>query len=130
MNNESAPYSSESKTTGTSNSGSPAMSRRDFLGTVTLASAALTSGAAFGALPSDGGTASSGKILLQPFDYVGVKLRPGRWQKQYANARDFYLGLSDDDILHGFRAGAGLPAPGKTLGGWTSRDSYEVFGQW
>ena len=106
------------------------MTRRDFLGSVTVASAALASGAAYGALPPDGGTASPGKILLQSFDYVGVKLRPSRWQKQYTDARDFYLGLSNDDILHGFRAAAGLPAPGKTLGGWASRDTYGVFGQW
>ena len=106
------------------------MTRRDFLGSMAMASAALASGAALGALPPDAGTASSGKILLQSFDFVGVKLRPSRWQKQYADARDFYLGLSNDDILHGFRAAAGLPAPGKTLGGWAAKDSYEIFGQW
>ena len=37
---------------------------------------------------------------------------------------------SDDDILCGFRKDAGLPAPGKTLGGWCARDSSTVFGQW
>ncbi len=105
------------------------MTRRDFLGSVTIASAALAGGA-FGALPSESETAARGKNLLQPFDCVGVKLRPGRWQKQYEDARDFYLALSNDDILHGFRAAAGLPAPGKALGGWASKDSYETFGQW
>jgi hypothetical protein len=129
MKNEPTSPSSEIKSNLTSSPGSSAMTRRDFLGAVTLASAALTSGAALGALP-DGETASPGKARLQSFDYVGVKLRPSRWQRQYADARDFYLGVSNDDILHGFRAGAGLPAPGKTLGGWASRDTYEIFGQW
>jgi hypothetical protein len=96
---------------------------------MTITSAALVSGA-LGALPPKNEMASSGKILLEPFDYSGVKLLPSRWQKQYAVARDFYLGLSDDDILHGFRAAAGLPAPGKPLGGWAAKDSYEIFGQW
>jgi len=95
-----------------------------------MASAALASGAAFGALQPDGDTAIPGKVRLESFDFAGVKLRPGRWQKQYADARDFYLSLSNDDILHGFRAAAGLPAPGKPLGGWASKNSYETFGQW
>jgi hypothetical protein len=46
------------------------------------------------------------------------------------DAREFYLGISDDDILHGFRKAAGLAAPGKPLGGWCKDDSSMVFGQW
>lgn len=95
-----------------------------------LASAAVAGGTVFDAMASDVGTAPPGKVLLQSFDFTGVKLRPSRWQKQYADARDFYLSLSNDDILHGFRADAGLPAPGKPLGGWLSKNSYETFGQW
>ncbi len=44
--------------------------------------------------------------------------------------RNVYLGIPDDDILHGFRAAAGLKAPGKPLGGWCGKDSSTVFGQW
>lgn len=106
------------------------ITRRDFLGSVSIASAAIVCGAAFGAATSGAGTSLTGKVLLHSFDFTGVKLRPSRWQKQYAEARNFYLSLSNDDILHGFRAGAGLPAPGKPLGGWLSKDSYETFGQW
>ncbi|HLX71222.1 MAG TPA: beta-L-arabinofuranosidase domain-containing protein [Verrucomicrobiae bacterium] len=95
-----------------------------------MASAAVAGGVAFGAGTSDAGAASPGKVVLQSFDFVGVKLRPSRWQKQYADARDFYLSLSNDDILHGFRAEAGLSAPGKPLGGWLNKNSYETFGQW
>ena len=36
----------------------------------------------------------------------------------------------DDDILHGNRAGRGLPAPGSVLGGWCGRNSNSVLGQW
>lgn len=97
---------------------------------MTAASAALAGGAALDALSADNGTASPGKIVLHSFDAASVKLRPGRWQRQYAAARDFYFNLSNDDILHGFRAEAGLPAPGKPLGGWASKNTYETFGQW
>src|SRR5208282_4759641 len=43
--------------------------------------------------------------------------------------RAFYLAIPDDDLLKGFRARAGLPAPGKELGGWYSSDTFLVFGQ-
>jgi len=76
------------------------------------------------------GVAGAGKAVLLPFDYEGVSLGPSRWQKQYESARKFYLGVSDDDILCGFRRAAGLAAPGAPLGGWASRDSSVVFGQW
>lgn len=69
-------------------------------------------------------------LLAQPFEYLGVHLAPSRWQRQMAAARDFYLNLPDDDILHGFRKAAGRPAPGAPLGGWCSEDSSMVFGQW
>ena len=113
---------------------SDGVSRRDFLGT---AAAAAASAMAFGPLAQDGLGAGEvrvsgapGRIMLQPFDYRGVTLGPSRWQQQYASARDFYLGVSDDDILCGFRRAANLPAPGKPLGGWCARDSSTVFGQW
>ena len=69
-------------------------------------------------------------LFAQPFEYHGVELAPGRWQRQMAAARDFYLHLPDDDILYGFRKAAGLPAPGAALGGWCGEDSSPVFGQW
>jgi DUF1680 family protein len=70
------------------------------------------------------------KVVLWPFDYQGVVLRESRWQKQASSGRDFYMSLSDDDVLNGFRVTAGVSAPGKPLGGWAARDSYTVFGQW
>ena len=69
-------------------------------------------------------------MILEPFDFSGVKLRPSLWQRQFEQTRDFYFHISNDDVLHGFRADAGLPAPGQPLGGWCERDSYQVFGHW
>lgn len=101
--------------------------RRDFLKAAPLAAYALTQ-TAKGAdiqLPD-----SASRIKIEPFDYRGVRLRESRWQKQFQAAHDFWLGLSENDILHGYRATAGLPAPGKPLGGWCARNSDTVFGQW
>lgn len=72
----------------------------------------------------------SGRVLLEPFDYSGVHLRSSRWQNQYQSARDTYYSIPDDNILKGFRDGAGLPAAGHTLGGWCDKNSATVFGQW
>lgn len=69
-------------------------------------------------------------IKLEPFDYHGVQLRESRWLDQFKSGRDYYLGVSDDDILHGYRVAAGLPAPGQPLGGWCAKNSDIVFGQW
>src|SRR5262249_30839369 len=72
----------------------------------------------------------SKRNLLEPFDYDGVHLRESRWQQQYQKARDFYLSLSDDDILCGYRKAAGISSPGTPLGGWCAANSNTVFGQW
>ena len=110
------------------------MNRRDFLGTVgAVAAGSVAMGPFAQAAPAPQatrGTGAAARIMLRPFDYQGVSLGPGRWQKQYQSARDFYAGVSDDDILHGFRRDAGQPAPGKVLGGWANRNSATVFGQW
>jgi hypothetical protein len=100
------------------------MLRRDFLkGAVAAASL----------LPHLRGVASpatSARTFLEPFDFNGVKLGGSRWQEQHQSARDAYFAVSNDDILQGWRAAAGLPAPGKPLGGWCQRNSATVFGQW
>jgi uncharacterized protein len=71
------------------------------------------------------------KTVLEPFDYAGVTLRQSLWQRQASTGRDFYYGLSNDDILHGYRVASGAGnAPGRALGGWCSPNSNTVFGQW
>jgi len=74
--------------------------------------------------------ANNSRAVIQPFDYRDVRLRKSRWLDQYQSGRDYYLAVSNDDILHGWRAAAGLPAPGKPLGGWCAKNSDTVFGQW
>jgi DUF1680 family protein len=106
------------------------ISRRQFLGTMAVASVVLGPWSQNARGTNSAATGSAGRITLESFDYHGVKLGPSRWQKQYVSARDFYLNVSDNDILHGFRREAGLPAPGKPLGGWAGRNSSVVFGQW
>lgn len=73
---------------------------------------------------------SSSSNPLDSFNYQGIRLGDSVWQRQYQAARDYYLAVSNDDILKGFRAASGKPAPGQTLGGWCERDSSTVFGQW
>ncbi len=75
-------------------------------------------------------TTTPAKVLLEPFNYTGVKLLACPLKDQYTSTRDYYCNLSDDAILKGFRLRAGLPAPGDDLGGWCSTDSAVVFGQW
>lgn len=103
------------------------MARREFLKAVPVTAYALAQAAEGMTLRAPPPAA---RIKIEPFDYEGVVLREGRWQQQYQEARDFYLNVSDDDILHGYRQAAGLPAPGKPLGGWCARNSNTVFGQW
>src|SRR6266403_5566373 len=106
------------------------MPRRDFLKAVPAAAWALaqtTNGVAPLSHPS---SVPHNRFKIEAFDYQGVRLRASRWQQQYQSARDFYFGVSDDDILCGYRRAAGLAAPGKPLGGWCSTNSNTVFGQW
>ncbi len=103
------------------------MPRRDFLKAAPLAAYGMAQLAKGDPISSP---ASPVKLKIEAFDYRGVKLRPSRWQKQFQAAHDFWLGLPEDDILHGYRLAAGLAAPGKPLGGWCARNSNTVFGQW
>lgn len=110
------------------------MDRRTFVGALVATSTAAMSEGTLGKTlfaPAAGDVkATEDRLVLRTFDYSGVRLRPGRWQKQYADGRDAYFNVSNDDILHGFRAAAGMAAPGKPLGGWCATNSYIVFGQW
>jgi hypothetical protein len=70
-----------------------------------------------------------GRVVVEAFDYDGVRLLPSRFQEQMAWARDVYYAIPNDDILKGFRREAGLPATGKDMGGWASRTCRGIFGQ-
>ena len=58
-----------------------------------------------------------------------ASLLPSRQLGQIQRASETYLSLPDNDLLHGFRQAADMPAPGKSMGGWCGRDSSVIFGQ-
>jgi DUF1680 family protein len=79
--------------------------------------------------PPEQGAEPAGRRLVEPFNYRGVTLTAGPLKSQVDEVRAFYLAIPDDDLLKGFRTRAGLPAPGKEMGGWYSSDTFLVFGQ-
>jgi uncharacterized protein len=111
----------------------PDMPRRDFLRTVAAATVVSGLGSRITASPISSRPAAStvdSRYKLRAFNYDGVRLGDSRWNDQFQHGRDFYLNVSNDDILQGFRAEASLSAPGQPLGGWCAKDSATVFGQW
>lgn len=97
---------------------------------ITPASAAAPVARAAAPALTTAGKKMDALIKVHTFDYDGVRLLPSRWSDQFQHGRDFYYGVSNDDILQGFRSEAGLACPGKPLGGWCDHDSWTVFGQW
>ncbi|HEY4611976.1 MAG TPA: beta-L-arabinofuranosidase domain-containing protein [Bacteroidota bacterium] len=105
------------------------MQRRDFLKAVP-AGAFVLAQAAKGEPLISAAWDSPGAVVLEPFDYMGVKLLGSRWSDQYHAAREAYYHVSNNDILKGYRSAANLDAPGDALGGWCARNSNTVLGQW
>lgn len=56
------------------------------------------------------------KYRLKPLDFGDVKLH-GDLKRQFDEVSDYYFNLSNDDLLKPYRERAGLPAPGKDMGG-------------
>ncbi|HUJ31290.1 MAG TPA: beta-L-arabinofuranosidase domain-containing protein [Candidatus Acidoferrum sp.] len=107
----------------------PNILRRDFLKAVAATGVLSELGShAFAHQPPT--SAVDSRYKLRAFNYDGVRLAESRWSGQFQRGRDFYLNVSNDDILQGFRSEAGLPCPGSPLGGWCEKDSATVFGQW
>ncbi len=80
---------------------------------------------------------------LQEFHYSDVVLTCDLHENQLKETHDVLMGLSDDSLLKPFREMAGMPAPGKELGGWYLYDPLfdqrhedagfapgSTFGQW
>jgi DUF1680 family protein len=89
----------------------------------------LTSLVLFLSLTPPSYAAPTDRNIIQPFDYKGVTLEDGPLKRQFDETRDYYLRIPNDDLLKGFRARAGRPAPGVDLGGWYTADIFHVFGQ-
>jgi len=120
----------------------PAISRRQFLQTGSLAAAAvagggLRSGEAWGA-------EQALAAPLTEFGYGDVSMASDRHESQLMNTHAVLMALSDDSLLKPFRQMSGMAAPGEDLGGWYAYDpNYDyrkgfdlgfapgcTFGQW
>jgi uncharacterized protein len=78
------------------------------------------------------GTGSTREKLLQ-FPYSDVKLTGGPLKSQFDRVHAAYLTLDEDRVLKVYRQRAGLPAPGRDMGGWYDADAFapgHCLGQW
>jgi DUF1680 family protein len=93
----------------------PNLSRRRFLGTVSLAAAGLAMPAGLFA----GGSRSVRQFApLAQFDYGDVTLASELHEKQSEETHRVLMGLSDDSLLKPLRMMSGQAAPGEEIGGW------------
>jgi uncharacterized protein len=117
---------------------SPRLSRRRFLQSASIATAALTVPHFW--IPR--AFADSSAPLLEQFAYNDVSFASEIHEKQLQNTHTVLMNLSEDALLKPFRQMSGQPAPGDDLGGWYSYDPGELrkdgwgfaptgtFGQW
>jgi uncharacterized protein len=130
---------------------SNAVSRRKFLQSVTMASAAsaipgvrnsaVTLRPPFLSNPVQSGPIQSG--ALGEFGYGDVTLHSALHERQLQQTHDLLMSLSEDSLLKPFRQMVGQAAPGADLGGWYQYDAHNedhlfeigfapgcTFGQW
>jgi len=91
------------------------ISRRKFVRSASLATAALASSSAW--LPRALASPSF-PPQLDEFGYGDVKLHSELHNQQLEQTHAVLMGLSDDSMLKPVRAMSGQPAPGEELGGW------------
>ena len=123
-------------------SSSSTVSRRSFLQSAALASAA---GFILRLRGSKLDLVASSAVgnPLQQFEYGDVSLDSPIHEQQLQQTQGVLMGLSDDSLLKPFRLMIGQPAPGEDLGGWYRYDpNYDwhtfdagfapsaTFGQW
>jgi len=119
---------------------SHAVSRRKFLQSAALASAASVIHIWHGPALS---TPDSLQAPLEEFSYGDVALNSARHEQQLRQTHDLLMELSEDSLLKPFRQMVGQPAPGEDLGGWYQYDAHNkdyrfeigfapgcTFGQW
>jgi DUF1680 family protein len=95
------------------------LNRRDFLKSA-AAAAALSQRPGLAFVPAGSGS----REVLQEFAYSDVKLTGGPLKEQYDLAHTHYLSLDNDRLLKVYRERAGLPAPGKDMGGWYDLNGF------
>ena len=89
------------------------VTRRSFVELGLQSAAALTLAPRAFAAP-----AAASREPLRQFDYADVQLTGGPFFEQYTHLHAHYLALSNDPLLKVYRERAGLPAPGRDMGGW------------
>ncbi len=76
-------------------------------------------------MPRRGIAAASGpRRKLREFAYGDVKLTEGPIGEMYRRMHAHFLALDEDRILKVYRQRAGMPAPGKDMGGWYDADGF------
>src|ERR1700690_3943312 len=109
--------------------------RRDLL----KAGALLVGGAATGAIcsrlawPAESRAPADPQMPLNELGYSQVTFAPGPLERQTHENHQLLLNLDEDALLRPFRQRAGLPAPGRDLGGWYDTYAFApgaTFGQW
>ena len=91
--------------------------RREFL----QASAAVMSSSLLG---RSADALSSSREILREYPYGAVTLTGGPLQQQYDRIHASYLALDNDRLLKVYRQRAGLPSPGRDMGGWYDTDGF------
>ena len=90
--------------------------RRQFLqGTAAVLSSTVLDSPAFG---------FASREVLREYPYGAVTLTGGPLQEQYDRIHASYLALDNDSLLKVYRQRAGLPCPGRDMGGWYDADGF------
>jgi DUF1680 family protein len=87
------------------------LSRRGFLGAGACALAAQAA-------------QTAPRLKLREFAYSQVRLTTGPMADMYRRLHAHYLKLDEDRLLKVYRQRAGLPAPGRDMGGWYDADGF------
>jgi len=105
------------------------LTRRAFLRISARTAAALAAAPSIVSFAKQTGAApepatTNSREPLRQFDYSQVQLTTGPFAEQYNALHAHYLALDDDRLLKVYRQRAGLPAPGRDMGGWYDLNGF------
>lgn len=115
-----------------SSSDLPDLTRREFVQIGASVAAIMASSKAWSAVSTPTRSFEHGDPLSE-FGYGDVQFALGPHQAQLEQTHAILMGLDEDGLFRPFRMAAGLPAPGRDLGGWHSWPDHfgpESFGHW
>ena len=104
----------------------PRVSRRTFLKTATVASAATLAARVIPAQAEVNKGTVAINTPLTTFAYSEVELLDGPMKRQFEENHARFLNLDDDRMLKVYRQVAGLPAPGEDMGGWYDLNGFSL----